>query len=298
LGTIAVSRGVLGDRQGFADFDEVIELCTRLNATVELLRAWNNLTALYALHGDMQRTREGEDETVRLARQYGQHGTVRFIEGGAAAANRFHAGEWDDAYARANKIIADVDAGIPYYQSSATRAIRGLIRLARGDDEGPEADAELAIVSARPLKDPQAVNPILAIGAFIFASLGNRRRADETLTEAIDSLRGLRHLGHGVMELPYLMWAAVQLGREGELVERLDREPFKSPWLQAAVAVAGRDFHEAANIMGRGSFKADEAFFRLCAGGEPDVRAALAFYLSVGATRYIREGEALLAVEA
>jgi hypothetical protein len=41
-----------------------------------------------------------------------------------------------------------------------------------------------------------------------------------------------------------------------------------------------------------------EAFFRLKSGTEPDVRAALEFYRGVRATRYVREGEALLAASA
>ena len=118
------------------------------------------------------------------------------------------------------------------------------------------------------------------------------------MTEALDTMRPLRHLGFAVMESPLLAWAALQIGREADVVEMLDREPFRSPWLRAAIAVAGRDFRTAAEIFGDGSFKAYEAFFRLQTGDEADVRAALDFYRSVGATRYIREAEALLAVEA
>src|SRR5204863_6759139 len=120
---------------------------------------------------------------------------------------------------------------------------------ARGDDQGAEADAEETIERARPIGDAQAVNPVLAMGAFIFASVGNKQRADEAVTEALESMRALRHLGFAVMEAPLLAWAALQLGREAEFVEVLEREPFKSPWLQAAMAVAARDFHEAADIV-------------------------------------------------
>lgn len=296
LSTVAVSRGDMGDPTGFDDMQEVIALTTRINAISELLRAWNNQTALHVLHGNLTATREGEEETLRLARHYGQHGTVRFIEGGAAAGNRYHAGEWDDAYARANKVLADVEAGVRYYQSAAMYGFRGLIRAARGDAQDADSDAELAVEGARLLGDAQALNPDLAIAAFIFASVGNRRRAGETLTEALESMRELPHLGFAVMEAPSLAWAALQLGREAEVVEVLDREAFKSRWLRAAVAVAARDFREAADILGEGGFKAYEALFRLCAGGEQDVRAALDFYRRVGATRYVREGEALLAL--
>ena len=42
----------------------------------------------------------------------------------------------------------------------------------------------------------------------------------------------------------------------------------------------------------------DEARARLRAGDAENVAKALAFYRSVGATRYIRQGEALLAASA
>ena len=95
-----------------------------------------------------------------------------------------------------------------------------------------------------------------------------------------------------------LAWAALQVGREAEVIEVLEREPFKSPWLRASLAVARRDFREAADILGGGGFKAFEAFVRLQSGAEEDVRKALDFYRSVGATRYIAEAEAKLAVKA
>ncbi len=298
LSTVGVSRADMGDSAGFAEIEQVIELASRLNAIPEILRGWNNVTALHILHGNFEKTREGEAETLRLARHYGQHGFVRFIEGGASVGNRYHAGEWDDALVRANKVIADVEQGARVYQVAALHAFRGLISLARGDDQGAESDAELAVERARPLGDVQALNPDLAMAAFLFTSVGNEQRADETVTEALESLRPLHHLGFAVMEAPALAWAALALGRESELVEVLEREPFKSPWLRAALAVASRDLRGAADIFGGMGVKSHEAFFRLQTGAEPDVRAALEFYRRVGATHYVREGEALLAASA
>ena len=288
LGTVAICRGDMGEMQAFADMTELIELCSRRNAISELLRAWNNRTALYILHGDLKKTREGEKETLRLARHYGQLGQVRFVEGGAAAGNSFHAGEWNDAFARADKVIADVQQGARVYQSPAMWAFRGLIRLARGDDQGAESDAEEAVVRARPVGDAQAVIPDLGMAAFMFASVGNKRRADETVTEALEGMRPLRHLGFAVMESPMLAWAALQLGREAEVIEAFARESFKSRWLRASIAIAHKDFRAAADILGDGSFKTLEAFFRLQAG---EYDRALEFYRRVGATRYVREAE-------
>jgi class 3 adenylate cyclase/tetratricopeptide (TPR) repeat protein len=298
LNTVGVAHGEIGDPAGLSELERVIELASQLNAVSEVLRGWNNLTAVRGLHGTLDQILAGEAETLRLARHYGQHGFVRFIEGSASVGNRYHAGEWDDALARADSVIADIEEGARMYGSSTAYAVRGLIRLARGDDGGAESDAEPAVARARQFEEPQVMNPDLARAAFLFVSVGNKQRADETATEWLENARPLRHLGFAVMELPFLAWTALELGREAELVEVLEREPFKSNWLRASLAVLSRDLHEAAEICGGMGARSLEAFFRMQAGGEEDVRAALEFYRRVAATRYIRECEALLAVSA
>jgi class 3 adenylate cyclase/tetratricopeptide (TPR) repeat protein len=294
LNTVGVARGDMGDAEGFAQVEESIEVAARINAVAELLRGHNNLFALQVLHGEFEKNRAGESTTIELARHFGHFGLVRFIESGAAIGNRYLSGEWDDALARAEKFIAEVEQGARVYRAAGLYGFRGMIRLARGDDAGAEADAEQALKLLREQRDPQVMNPDLATIAFMFASLGNEQRTATALDEAVASLGSLRHMGLAAIELPLLAWAALTLEREGELVDVLEREPFKSPWLRAAVAVASRDYRAAADILGGMGVRMHEAFFRLRSGGEADVRAALDFYRSVGATRYVREGEAAL----
>jgi class 3 adenylate cyclase/tetratricopeptide (TPR) repeat protein len=298
LNTVGVAHEEIGDPAGEQELREVIELASKLNLVTEVLRGWNNLMAMYGLRGDIEQTLVAEAETTRLARHYGHQGFVWFIEQAAAIGNRFHAGEWDGSFARAEKVVAQLEQGAAAYSAATAYAYRGLIRVARDDADGANADAEQALELARHAGDPQALNPDLANAAYIFTSVGNRRRADETVTEALESLRPLRHLGFGAIESHSLAWAALNLGREAEVVEFLEREAFQSVWLRAALAVATRDFHAAAEIMAGGGFKADAAFFRLQTGAEEDVRRALDFYRDVGATRYIRQAEELLAVNA
>jgi hypothetical protein len=288
----------MGDAAGEDELREVIEVASRLNLVNELLRGWNNLTAVIGLRGDIPQTLAGEAETTRLARHFGLQGYIRFVEYGPAIGNRFHSGDWDDSFARAETIVANLEQGVGIYSAGTAYGYRGLIRLARDDAEGANADAEQAVQRARRVDEPQALNPDLANAASIFASVGNRQRADETVTEALASIRPLRHLGFGAMESHNLAWAALELGREDEVVEVLERDTLGSVWLRAALAVAARDLHGAAEIMAGGGFQADSAFFQLQSGAEDDVRRALDFYRGVGATRYVREAEKLLAVEA
>jgi len=274
-----------------------------------MLRGHNNLTAVYILQGDLVQSRAAQDRTVELAKHFGHRGHVRFIEAGAAVANRYMAGEWDDALERAESVIAHAEAGARFYQLAGMHAFRGLIRLARGDADGAESDAELTVELVRPVKDPQALFPDLAMGAAIFLSVGNQSRAGQTLAEAVAGLRELHRLGFAVIYLPLQAWVAVTLGRASDLVEVIEPEPFRSPWLRASLAVASRDFLAAADLLGGMGIVSDEAFFRLRAAdqlvdegrraeADEQLMRALAFYRSVGATRYVREGEALLAASA
>jgi hypothetical protein len=309
LNTVGTARANLGDREGFDELEESIALATRLNSIPDVLRGHNNLTALYVLQGDLQRTRAAQEKTLELAKHFGHRGQARFIEAGSAVANRYLAGEWDDALERAESVIAEAEAGARFYQLAAMHAIRGLIRLSRGDAESAESDAEQAVELVRPVRDPQALFPDLAMAALIFLSAGNDARAGETFAEAVAGLRELHRLGFAVIELPLQAWVAVTLGRSSELVEVVEREPYKSPWLRAALAVGSGDFLGAADIIGGMGIVTHEAFFRLRAAeqlvdegrraeADEQLRRALAFYRSVGATRYVREGEALLAASA
>ncbi len=297
LNTVGTARGDMGDATGLDDLQELIRSATRLNAIQELLRGWNNLSALQALHSGPGHVREAQAETVRLARHYGQTSYVRFIETGAAIADLYHLGEWDDALVYADKAISDVEQGLRVYQSGGMYAFRALIRLARADGIGAEGDAAQAVDRTDSQADPQAVSPELAAAAFVFGSVGNRQRADGTLTVALDVMRRSHPLGMAVFDSPLLMWAALDLGREGELATEFEREPFKSPWLRASLAVAARDFGAAVRICSSMGARSYEEFFRLQAGGEEDLRRALAFFREVGATRYIAEAEERLAVK-
>ena len=134
-------------------------------------------------------------------------------------------------------------------------------------------------------------------------------RADETLSEALEGLRELHRFGFATADLPSLAWVAVMRGREPELSELVERESFVSPWLRATAAVLAHDFRGAAEIYAEMGSPAHDAFYRLRAAeqlvaegrraeADEQLRPALAFYRSAGATRYVREGETLLAASA
>jgi len=178
-----------------------------------------------------------------------------------------------------------------------------------GDPIGAEQDAEQGLQLARPVGDPQLWGSSLEFAAFVFDSVGNDRRALETFDEMLALMRELPQLGWVVVSTWASAWVAWRLGRADEFLDILRDEPLNSPWLSGARAIAAGDFARAAGIFGEMGAPTLEAFFRLRAAevfvaedrrveADEQLRAALAFYRGVGATLYMREGEALLAASA
>jgi len=309
LNNVGSARSALGDRTGLAEIEESIAVATRANAISDVLRGHNNLSTMRLVFGELDLAQAGAQETRRLAEHFGHYGFARFIDGGAGVGIPYHMGRWDDALENVERFLASVEQGSPHYQTPAAYCFRGLIRLGRGDPETAVADAERALEVVEPFRDPQIVQPTLGMAAHIFHSVGEERRAAEIATDAIERLRGMSQLAFAGVELQYLTWVASAFGRASEVSEFAERDPVDSAWLRAVRALAAGDLREAAEIYDEmGAFSA-AAFYHLCAAeqlvaegrraeADEQLRPALAFYRGVGATRYLREGEVLLAASA
>ena len=202
-----------------------------------------------------------------------------------------------------------MEQGRQHYQSSVAYSFRGLIRLARDDVEGALADAQMAIEMLGAVSDAQSVQPTLALSAHTFQVAGEERLAAQTLDTALEGLRHLRGLGFAAVELHFLTWVARAHGREAEVLDIVASEPFESLWIQLVRALAAGDATRAAGMLDEIELPAAAAFYRLRAAeqfvaegrraeADEQLRPALAFFRGVGATRYVREGEALMAESA
>jgi hypothetical protein len=97
-----------------------------------------------------------------------------------------------------------------------------------------------------------------------------------------------------------------QLGATEEYLRLAERESTEHrPWVEAALHFLRRDYRRAIEIYDAIGGRVDEAYARLrlaeqllaegrTAEANAELAAALAFYRSVGATRFIREAEQLL----
>ena len=218
---------------------------------------------------------------------------------------QYQDGEWEECLAVAEEFIAAAEAGTPHYQDATCLTYRALIRLARGQDALALEDARAALERARVIADPQIVFTQLVVTAFIEDALGDRGAAEQ-LVEELEPRRLSSDLvlsvGLPVLDLIELF------GVPGDLAS-LEGGRTNTRFRDAALAYFDGDLLGAAAIYAEIGFRADEAELRLRAA-EQLLRAgrradaseqldrAVAFHRSVGATRYVRRGEALLAASA
>lgn len=210
----------------------------------------------------------------------------------------YWSGRWDEGSQVADAFLAEVDSGAPHPNGEVgCRYAQAHIRLARDDVAGALADGEQAVQVAREWPAWGMLPFALAAHARVLLAAGAPSEAGNLVTETLEVWRKV-----GPISYPYagpdLAVALVELGRSEELSPVVVLSPRSSAWLEAANAFAAGDYVRAADLYaGIGSLP-DEADARLRSGREDQVRRALDFYRSVGATRYIREGEALLAASA
>jgi class 3 adenylate cyclase/tetratricopeptide (TPR) repeat protein len=306
--TVGTARSNEGDRMGLRELEQGLAIASSANAVSEMIRAHNNLAVSYLMHGELQPARVHLEETLRLAEHFGQRGFERFTMGGPGVTLLYKSGDWDESAARADRFLAEVEGGVPNYNAAVSYAVRGLMRAARGEPEA-ELDAERAVELGQPARDPQVRDTARARAAFIHVAVGNGSRAQALLDEVLEDYRDESHLSFSAIEIHCLAWAALTLGRPDDILTLIDREPFQSPWVAAARAVASNDLLAAADILGALEALPDEAFYRLRAAeqlvsegrraeADEQLRRALAFWRGVGATRYTSECEALLAASA
>ena len=287
--TSAQTRSTLAAPPAFSS----ATIATEANSPAAV-RAHTNLGAMLFSAGELTRAYEVQEEGRREARRFGQLLQLRFLEDHQAE-EFYWTGQWDESEELASRRIAEAEEGSPDYLASGFRCYRSLIQLARGSAEDALADARAALREARRVRDPQQLEPAFAQCARILLAVGRREEAGALVDEALTSWLGVRAQSFD------LCWAVGQLGRAERFLQALENHPFRTQWKEAARAVAHEDFVRAADLYAEIGSRPDEAYARLRAaheGHREQLERALAFYRSVGASRYVREGEALLAASA
>jgi class 3 adenylate cyclase/tetratricopeptide (TPR) repeat protein len=303
LNNIGASRLAKGDRGGLEDIEQSLAIAVAANSP-ESVRALGNLASSLVDLGELERAFAMNEEGLRAAERFGLDDVLKW-QTAELTWQPYFVGRWDEAMRRVDEHIADFAAD-PFWMETPCRWLRGRMLLARGDHQGALVDAERAVELAREAKDPQVLWPALSFAARTVFPI-DPQRADGLVTEVFSDwyAKELTSSGSESEWLADFTVVIAPLDRNSEFLDAVGRTA-PNPWLAAAAAYASDDFLGAADQYAAIGALPHEAYARLRgaetlvlagrrAEADPELQRALVFWRSVGATAYVREGEALLA---
>ena len=295
-----------GDLDGVAVLERAVELAVE-HSPAQAGGAYGNLAEAVANYlGDLNRAAELRAEGLRIAELVGPADVAHFLRGERVVAC-YWMGLWDEALSQAEEMLAAAEGGSPSYMDVQARQVKARVALARGEAEA-YGEAVAVLDQARANGDPQVLYPALAFAA---RAAGATERPDEARSLIDELLSRWRERRRTVLQshMQSLVDAAevvYALGRGSELEAAAATAQMQTRWTDAARAYVRGDFQEAARIYEDAGSLPDEAYARFRAAealigsgnraeGDRELQRALAFYRSVDAKAYLREGEALLA---
>jgi class 3 adenylate cyclase len=290
--TIGTARSTAHQPGGIEALEQAVKVLDAIDS-LEGIRARINLAAALQADGELQRCFEVQARARSDAGRFGVRDSIRHLRA-ELVWEWYWRGRWDESSREADAFLAEVEAGAPHPVGEiACRYLRAHIRLGRDDLAGAIGDGERAVRAAR--NWPTWGNLAMALIGYVrvLIAAGRSDDADALVTEVLEM--GLTEVSYAG---PDLAVALVDLDRGDDLPSVTDLSPRPYAWLDATKAFAAGDYAGAADLYAKIGSLPDEADARRRSGVESEVRRALDFYRSVGATRYIREGEALLAASA
>ena len=293
---IGSSRAGSGDEGGLEDERQAIEIARDGRALWELHHALNNLAVANVRLG---RLRESEKLLQEWATTFEEFGGTHYNRTwllDAQACDDYFAGRWDRAIEAIDGFLAGLPEGALRYLEPDVRNIRAQIQFARDHSAHARTDVERSVMVSHRSGDPQTIVPSLCTRAELLVAEGQISAASEDFDELM-AIGGPLVNGLGTFgQLPGFAWLSLHLGRASDAQAAIDSSS-PTRWTDAALAILAGDAAGAADLLAEIGHRPAEAYARLRAGGG-NVRRALAFFRSVGAIRYIREAEALLAASA
>jgi class 3 adenylate cyclase/tetratricopeptide (TPR) repeat protein len=288
LNYIGSARLYRGDEAGMDDLDQSLALALAANAPRDALRAYNNLAGFTWERGGIARSRELLSDGLGLAERLGFPAEVKLFRV-SLAVDAMLAGRWDEAVDLTDELYAV-----------------GFIRIARGEAEAVLAEAETEIETVRGSGRAQYFASALTFHAYALLAAERPDDAREVIGEAMKVLPANPREFADWWQIAAIVCSAVQ-GTDELLAALKGARP--TPWVETATLYAVGDFEGAAEGYAKLGAASMEAYAHLRAAekclaegrrveADTQLEKALTFYRAVGATHFIREGEALLAESA
>jgi class 3 adenylate cyclase/tetratricopeptide (TPR) repeat protein len=294
--SVLITMGTAGGTTN--EIEEGLEIATRLNDIQQTTRGFNNLGEALMDDGDFSAVGPLYESAREMAQRFGHRLALRWLDA-QEGAYRYYVGDWDLAMRHLDGFLAEVDDGAPHYMESTARAVRARIRYARGDTAGAFEDGERSVAAGRAARDPQALTPLIYQARLLI----EEGRGEEAFALTEEALEG------GFLPYYAAYDVASVIRTLGAKSASLRIPEMNELWRSVSEAVLQGRLVDAADRFSVLGLKPDEAHARMGAARElvargsraaadEQLRPALAFYRSVGATRYVSEGETLLAASA
>jgi len=294
--SVLITMGTAGGTAN--EIEQGLEIAIQLNDIQQTTRGYNNLSEALMDDGDFPAVGPLYDSAREMAQRFGHRLALRWLAA-QEGSYRYYVGDWDVALRLLDGFLAEVDSGSPHYMESVARAARARIRYARGDTAGAFDDGERSVAAGRAAQDPQALTPLIYQAGLLI----EEGRSEEAFTLSEEALQA------GFLPYYAAYDVASVIGALGTNSASLRLPDMNELWRSVAGAVLQGRLVDVADRLADLGLKPDEAHARLRAarelvaqGRRPEadeqLGRALAFYRSVGAGRYVREGEELLAESA
>jgi class 3 adenylate cyclase/tetratricopeptide (TPR) repeat protein len=297
LVTLGTARGHLpgaDPEAALADVRAGIELAAACGDFAQLSRGYVNLASHLQNDGELLQAESVALQAKDLAQRRGHVPGMRFVDGNLIDTD-FVLGRWDAAEQRARAFLA-ASAVEGHYMDSIALSTLSIFELGRDQLEDALHDADQAIVLGRKVRDPQALVPTLAIAAFVYAEVADTARA----TALLEELEPVVYIA----SVPMAFFAAARLGLAKEFRAATSTFLRGTRWDRAADAVLDGRWPDAAREYAEMGAPGFAAFCDLRAAeshaavANEHLARSLQFWRSVGASRFVREAEALLAKSA
>ena len=277
-----------GDPGAIREHEEAIALAREIGSP-DVTRAYINYSSLHDWRGDKQRSAALHLEGLSLATRFGDVARVRFLKG-EVILDHLSGGQWDTALADARAFIEECRTA-PHYMEGAAQLACAAILLGRDDVGRARRHLDRLRELATEIQDPQVAVPIYSIRARFFADTGDAAGALEALAMLSDpGMAPTALLDPAFVEAAI---AARAVGAPELLTPVLTKVSGETTWTRAVRAILEGRAAQAA----RECASAHERHFasiltlRAVEGRETlepaQVREAVEFFRSVGATRYL-----------
>jgi class 3 adenylate cyclase/tetratricopeptide (TPR) repeat protein len=299
---IGCAKVNLGDDEGIEDLEQSLAIAEAANS-LEAWQAAGNLASTHFQLGNLAKSDEMRRRTLAIGERFGVVAYVRW-QRAEESDLLYRFGRWDEASAIIDDWLVDAEQSA-YYMEALVLGLRSRLRIAHDDADGAVADAEAALELAREIRDPQLYQPTSAWRALLAIDVGRPQDAGEPFDALVERRTASIASGYAYGDVD-TAWVARALGRGADVEGVFVRHAKANRWARCALHIIRGEFGNAVGVLEQIGSVSDLAYANLKAAqalaaagrrteSDAHLQRALVFYRSVGATRYIREGESLLA---